>query len=95
MKHTSGKWRIAKREGHSDGVRPVIYTQNVNRIAIISYRGVPSIAEADANAERICLCVNNFDELVEALESAIGEIETEGLEIDYYQQILEKVRGEK
>ena len=49
-KFTKGEWRIEKREGHSNGVRPVITAMNVDRIAIISYRGVPSIEEADANA---------------------------------------------
>jgi len=67
--HTKGKWRIAKREGHSNGVRPVIYTKDVDRIAIISYRGVPSIEEAEANARRICQCVNSHEDLLDALEA--------------------------
>jgi len=53
MSYTKGEWRIEKRDGHSDGVRPVITAMGVDRIAIVSYRGVPSIEEADANARLI------------------------------------------
>ncbi len=54
MKHTKGPWLLEKRDGHSDdGVRPVITSRSLDvdgRIAVVSYRGVPSVAEADANA---------------------------------------------
>jgi len=89
MSYTKGEWRIAKRDGHSVGVRPVIYTKDVDRIAIISYRGVPSIEEADANARLIAaapdlldackLCRHNenkrWSEIKEVLDRAITKAE--------------------
>jgi len=53
MGHTKGNWLISKRDGHSNGVRPVIHTMDTDRIAVISYRGVSTIKEADANARLI------------------------------------------
>ena len=64
MEHTKGKWRIAKRDGHSNGVRPVIYTKDVDRIAIISYQGVPSIEEAEANAQLIAAAPDRYQQLL-------------------------------
>ena len=69
--YTKGKLIICSRAGHSDGVRPVLTTEaldGIDRIAIISYRGVPSIKEANANAKRLVKCWNEFDGLVAALE---------------------------
>lgn len=73
--HTKGEWRIEKREGHSDGVRPVITTMDVDRIAIVSYRGVPSIKEADANA----LLIAAAPELLEACEKLVAAYTDDGL----------------
>ena len=68
---TKGEWRIEKRFGHSNGERPVITSDNefVDRIAIVSYHGVKTIKEADANARLIAAA----PDLLEACEKVFEE----------------------
>lgn len=71
MEHTKGEWKIEKRDGHSMyGVRPVICTRDVDRIAVISYRGGASRDEADANA----LLIAAAPDLLVACEALVSGI---------------------
>lgn len=83
--HTQGEWLIAKRDGHSNnGVRPVIYTKDVDRIAIISYRGVPSIDEADANAQLIAAA----PDLLEALKGIEAYTQNKECSPDFLKDLI-------
>lgn len=75
MKHTKGNW---KKDGELDDIQIYVDTSNgkyvdtYKRIAIVrgSDSSPPNYEEAEANAKRICHCVNNFDEVSKALDLA-------------------------
>lgn len=85
-KHTGLPWHKVSRDGHSRDWKPrdVITAPGVDRIAIVSKRGVNSLEEAEANADIILCACNNHYGMLEALENIITAIFEYGManEID-------------
>lgn len=70
--HTKGEWITANKIGSGSSLR-IYCTDNVQRTHIadcFSFSVGISDVEAEANANRIVNCVNNFDSLVSALKMA-------------------------
>ena len=72
MKHTKGKWKIRYYHNYGeqkDGepITPVIVSDEGRVATIVLFNAAIGRQDiADANARRICQCVNNFDKLLEA-----------------------------
>ena len=64
MSHTKGKWEAGK---FTRGLDEVFYHIACKRILIAS---MERRENTEANAKRIVHCVNNFDEMLRALEAA-------------------------
>jgi hypothetical protein len=71
--YTKGKWEITFINGNLYIVSSNLEIAKlcIKPTATQTYRK----EEIQANAERICHCVNNFDELLEACEEALGQME--------------------
>ena len=80
-KHTPG--RI------SHGQNGIIYDGNGNRILVVV--SDPDAPESKANIERIVLCCNSHDALVEALEDLTSAVaDTDEMEEDEYNAAMDK-----
>ena len=103
QKHSSLPWTTQEREGHSPmGSRPVIVPANgeCDRIAIISYGGVHSEDEADANKDFIVLACNSYyklralnAKLVEVLEWIVAQEDYTFAECTLAEEIMDKCRA--
>ena len=71
-KHTKGKWIV---QNYENGAKSIITDlEDHADIATLHFQGQDK-KEIAANAKRICHCVNNFDEVVEALKGIFELIE--------------------
>jgi len=86
---TEGKWLI---QYDGNDVAEYIYCEDTTQW-ICNIKRTPlnppleEIKRREANAKRICQCVNNFDVLVEALEEAKKALRVAGMEIGYHRII--------
>ena len=65
MEHTKGEWEVSKHGTPDYAPQYGIHNGGRNDFGIV--RG----ENAEADAQRICQCVNNFDELLEACKACI------------------------
>ena len=97
--YTKGKWKIIDRNTEN---APMIGTEDYLYIGEVYNLGhdvnQTNKDEAEANAKRICQCVNNFDELLEACERLINAYSPlDGEEPQYIKcikQSIAKAKGE-
>ena len=73
MEHTKGKWEYSVLNGTQTPATLFTSQDGVEiDIAVFEkWEASWAKAEMEANARRICQCVNNFDEVVETLKSAL------------------------
>ncbi len=79
--HTKGEWITANKIGSGSSLR-IYCTDNVQRTHIadcFSFSVGISDVEAEANANRIVNCVNNFDSLVSALRDIVEDDKKKGI----------------
>jgi hypothetical protein len=81
--HTKGKWKYESCDNKE--IEPDVFVEIEGKGWTICELNMTnfSYSEAEANARRICQCVNNFDELVDCLKELVGIIDGINEGIDY------------
>ena len=93
MKHTQGKWEVGKHGRHDNGISFI--RVGVNIIAKMLSPLEITDTEQQANAQRICLCVNSHDALLEMLTNltnCLSADDNDYPDLGYYRQTMNKVK---